>query len=249
MPRPRCIRRPQAAPLRAAAARSVATSLKPRRDRLATLSPRLYGSTVSGALRIPSRKPVSGEGQAKMQLRARIGWRGSWGAVPGVARLDLAEAVAGLCVAGAVLWGAFGAWGWYEDAVRPRLRPEAQLTPPARTPCGRMTPRRCAVCSARRISWGRPAPSCAAGRYEWARATLGRVPGARSGEPRGAGHASLSWLSFDPPATVSAALSRRRSSLPYTAIQTDLVGGAGGRLAGADPPRWSGPRRSHRNTA
>ena len=165
-----------------------------------------------------------------MQLRARIGWRGGWGAVPGLARPDLAEAVAGLCVAGAVLWGAFGAWGWYEEAVRPRLRPEAQLTPP-RTRAVRADD----AAAVRRVQrttnlLGEAGTYLAAGRYEWARASLGRV---LELDPANAeARAMLAQLAqLDPPATVSAALPGAGSGADLAAlpgIETDLVGGAGG---------------------
>jgi hypothetical protein len=165
-----------------------------------------------------------------MQLRARIGWRGGWGAMPGLARPDLAEAVAGLCVAGAVLWGAFGAWGWYEEAVRPRLRPEAQLTPP-RTHAVRADD----AAAVRRVQrttnlLGEAGTYLAARRYEWARATLGRV---LELDPANAeARALLAQLAqLDPPATVSAALPGADSGADPAAlagIEMDLVGGAGG---------------------
>ena len=155
---------------------------------------------------------------------------GRLGAGQGLARPDLAEAVAGLCVAGAVLWGAFGAWGWYEEAVRPRLRPEAQLTPP-RTRAVRADD----AAAVRRVqrttnSLGEAGTYLAAERYDWARATLGRV---LELDPANAeARALLAQLAqLDPPATVSAALPGAGSGADSAAlpgIETDLVGGAGG---------------------
>ena len=165
-----------------------------------------------------------------MQLRARMGRRSGWGAVPGLARPELAEAVAGLCVAGAVLWGAFGAWGWYEEAVRPRLRPEAQLTPPRARAV-----RADDAAEVRRVQrttnlLGEAGTYLAAGRYEWARATLGRV--LELDTANGEAQALLAQLpQLDPPATVSAALLGADSGADPAALagtEADLVGGAGG---------------------